>query len=294
MELPRGCVGRTRPHRVVCNGRRWLLLVGAASFAVAPPAAADWFDDFDSGLSNPWIFAATDDGGSEPATGVSTFAVVEAGADDHLLMAHSTRALQDGGGGAADAFAYVDESFTNLAISADINAAPAQGQQSVLGVLARGNAATGATYLAAVDFAASRFAIARSDDFVDFQTPLVVDDSLSIDRNSTYHIQFFLIGTSLTARLLDATTRTLLSTISVTDNQLASGRAGIIVETAYQAGVPVAPIVGTFDDVEAVPEPGLLSALAGGSLALGLLGRSGRSRGIAVAIRAQDEADYAS
>ena len=39
------------------------------------------------------------------------------------------------------------------------------------------------------------------------------------------------------------------------------------------------PIVGTFDDVEAIPEPGLLSSLAGGSLALGLLGRSGRSRG---------------
>jgi len=41
------------------------------------------------------------------------------------------------------------------------------------------------TYLATVDFSASRFAIARSDDFIDLQTPLVVDDSLSIDRNST-------------------------------------------------------------------------------------------------------------
>lgn len=254
-------------------------IVGAAGSALlalaAPPAAADWIERFDGGLANDWLFAATDDEGASPSTGVSTFAVVEAGADDHLLIAHSTTALLGGGGGASDAFGWVDESFTSLAISADVNAAPAQGQQSVLAVLGRGDPATGSSYLAAVDFAASRFAIARSDDFLDLQTPLVVDDSLAIDPGRTYRIQLFLIGSRLTARLLDATTRELLSTISVTDALYASGRAGILVETRYVGGVPAGPIVGTFDDVEAVPEPSGPAplALAAAALALVAAGR---------------------
>ncbi|MFO0688498.1 MAG: hypothetical protein U0900_07310 [Myxococcota bacterium] len=281
--LPR----RSPPHHpgTRASGRRLAgarVIAGAAGSALlalaAPPATADWLERFDGGLSNDWIFAATDDGGAPPSTGVSTFAVVEAGPDDYLLIAHSTTALPDGGGGASDAFGYVDESFTNLAISADVNAGPALGQQSVLAVLGRGNPATGSSYLAAVDFAASRFAIARSDDFLDFQTPLVVDDSLSIDRGRTYRIQFFLVGTTLTARLLDASTRALLSTIHVTDSSYASGGAGILVETRYQAGVPVGPIVGTFDDVEAVPEPAGATALAMATALLGALAAGRRRR----------------
>jgi hypothetical protein len=268
---------RLRPLRLAI-GLLAPLLPALLAALLAAPARADWSDDFDGGFSNLWSFVAFDDAGEPPATGFPTWAVVDAGADDHLLMAHSTTALQDGGGGAADAVAWVDEIFTNVAISADVNAAPAHGQQSVLGVLARGDAALGTGYLAAVDFSASRFIIARSDDLVDYQTPIAIDDALLLDPNATYHIQFFLIGSSLTARLLDGTSHALLSTLSVNDARFASGRCGLLVETAYQAGAPIAPIVGTFDEVEALPEPSPGSAIAATCLALLALGRRRRER----------------
>ncbi len=211
-----------------------------AALASALPARADWSDEFDGGFSAPWIFAATDDVGDPPSTGVTTAAVVEAGA--------------------ADVFGYVDAPFGDLAITADSNASPAAGQQSLLGVLARGDPAVGSAYLAGLDFESGQFAIARSDDFIDFQTPLVASP-VPILRSTTYHIQFFLIGSRLTARLLDATTRTLLSTITVLDTSFASGAAGLIVETAYDAGLdPVGPVVGTFDSARVVPEPGASAA----------------------------------
>lgn len=254
---------------------------GLLGILVSSPVHADWADDFDGGFTVPWIFAATDDAGAPPGTGVSTFAVLEGGADDALLIAHSTKALRDGGGGAADGFGYIDEGFTDLAISADVNAVPAQGQQAVLGVLGRGDPDVGSAYLAAVDFSGSRFSIARSDDFIDFQDPLVVDDTVTLDPGRAYHIQFFLIGSTLTARLLDASTRQLLSTISVSDSSYAAGFAGLLVETAYDASLfPVAPIVGSFDNVEAVPEPETAVLWATGVLALaGLAGGSLRRSG---------------
>lgn len=260
--------------------RRSGLALGLVLLASGLPAEADWSDEFDAGLSAAWVFAATDDAGDPPSTGVTTAAIVEAGADDHLLLAHSTTAIRDGGGGATDVFGYVPEVFSDMAISADVNASPAAGQQSWLGVIARGDPNVGSAYLAAVDFADSRFAIARSDDFIDFQNPLALDDTVSIDPGTTYHIQFFLVGSTLTARLLDATTRTLLSTITVVDGSYAAGAAGLIVETDYDGLLnPVAPVVGTFDSVAAVPEPGGAIALAIGSLGVfRLAGRARRER----------------
>ena len=167
---------------------------------------------------------------------------------------------------------------------ADVNAVPAQGQQAVLGGLGHGDPNVGSAYLAAVDFSRSRFVIVRSGDLIDFQTPLVVDAAVSIDPFRTDHIQFFLIGSTLTARLLDASTRQLLSTISVSDSTFAAGAAGVLVETAYDASLfPVAPIVGSFDDVEAVPEPETAAFWASGVLALvGLVrGSVRRASGVA-------------
>lgn len=260
------------------------LLVCAGVLASTPSARADWADEFDGGFSAPWIAVALDDEGDPPSSGTTTFSVIDAGADDYLLMAHSTKALPDGGGGAASIFAFVDEAFGDVAVSADVNAGPAWGQQSVLGVIARGDPEVGSAYLATVDFADARFAIARSDDFIDAQAPLVVDASVAIDPDRTYRIEFFLVGSALTARLLDASTHALLSTISAVDATHASGSVGLIVQTAYDMDLaPVAPVVGTFDSVEVVPEPGGALAIAPAVLGLLALGRptERRRRGLA-------------
>jgi hypothetical protein len=237
-----------------------LLVVGMVA-----SARADWSDEFDGGFAATWLFGETDDDGQTPATGVATFAIVEAGTDDYLLIAHSTAAIRGGGGGASDAFAWVDQSFADGVVVADVNAGPAFAPQSLLGILARGNPAVGSGYIAAVDFAHARFAILRNDEFGDGPTILALDAAIPIDPAKTYRIQFSLIGSTLTARLLDAGTRQLLTTLSTTDASHVAGRTGLLVETAYDADSnPIGPITGTFDSVHAVPEPGVAASLACG------------------------------
>ena len=237
-------------------------------------AQADWAEDFDAGFAASWIFAALDDIGDPPATGVSAFEIVEAGADDYLRISHSTTAFRDGGGGATDGFGYVDESFGDTAIVGEINAQPLDGQQSVLGLIGRGNASTGTAYVAGVDFANSFFAIGRSDDFFDFLLPLATDFSVMIDPSKAYRVQFFLLGPNLVARLIDASTGEVLSTITASDGLYSSGVAGVLVETEYDLNdFPVAPIVGTFDDIIALPEPSFGALMAIGGMGLALLDR---------------------
>ncbi len=248
------------------------------ALGITQDAHADWADDFDAGFAESWVFVAVDDVGDLPSTGVSTFEIVEAGVDDYLIISHSTTAFRDGGGGAADGFGFVEEVFTDVAVSADVNAEPSEGQQNLMGVLARGNPFTGEAYFAGVDFANSLFGIGRSDDLVDFLLPLAVDDTLVIDPNETYRVQLYAAGSSLTARLIATSTGETLSLLTATDSQYTSGFSGILVETAYDSqDFPVAPIVGTFDDVSAVPEPsGSVSILCGAAVLLML--RRGRAR----------------
>jgi hypothetical protein len=261
-------------ERLVCAVTVTLLSALMLVVGAVVPAAADWSEDFDSGFSETWTFLSVDDVGDPPATGVSEFQIIEAGADDYLRISHSTTGFADGGGGATDGIGLVSEVFTDVLVSAELNAAPADGQQSLLAVIARGDPLTGTAYFAGVDFASSVFGIARSDDFEFFLVPLAIDGGLTIDSNSSYQVEFELTGSSLTARLFDGSGTTLLSTISALDSFYTSGVSGVLVETAYDPfDNPVAPIVGTFDDVQAVPEPtGSVMLMAGGGF-LSLLAR---------------------
>jgi hypothetical protein len=243
--------------------------IALALVVFAVSAHADWADDFDAGFAETWIFDAVDDIGNPPTTGSSTFLIVEDGADDYLRISHNTTANKDGGGGATDGFGLVNELFGVTGISADINAKPSIGQQNLLGVIARGDPLTGTAYVAAVDFANSFFAIGRSDDFFDFLVPLAIDSSVVIDSNQTYRVHFFLLGSSLTAVLTEASTGDVISKILAVDGFYASGHAGILVETEYDFNdFPVGPIIGSFDDVEAVPEPSMMSLIGWGVGAL--------------------------
>jgi len=265
--------GATGPVRYVLVG------LGLLGLGWAGPASADWAEDFDAGFSQSWTFATVDDIGDPPDTGVSAFDIIEAGANDYLRISHSTTAFRDGGGGATDGFGYVSESFADAAIEAVINAAPLDGQQSLLGVIGRGDVLAGSAYVAGVDFANSFFAIGRSDDFFDFLSPVAVDFTVSIDPSRAYRVQFFLLGSNLVARLIDQSTGELLSTITGIDFLYSSGVAGILVETEYDSNdFPVAPIVGTFDDVSAVPEPSFAFLIAFGVLGLASLSVANRSK----------------
>jgi hypothetical protein len=266
----------TKRRNLTTQVSRVLSIASAASIALvlAGSAHADWADDFDGGFSATWIFDFTDDIGNPPTTGTSTFAVIEDGPDDYLRISHTTTANKDGGGGAADGFGFVNESFTDTGIFADINAKPSIGQQNLLGVIARGNVTNGTAYAAVVDFANSLFGIARTDNFFDFFVPLVVDSSVAIDSNEAYRIQFVALGSNLTAALTEVSTGDLVSLVSTVDGFYPSGVAGVLVETEYDGfDNPVAPIIGSFDEVQAVPEPSMAMLIGCGVGALALLGR---------------------
>ena len=121
----------------------WIASLGLGALGFADIAKADWADDFDAGFAESWAFGAVDDVGAPPTTGVSTFEIIEAGSDDSLRISHSTTAFRDGGGGAADGFGFVNETFGEMAISAEINAAPLAGHQNLLGVIGRADPLAG-------------------------------------------------------------------------------------------------------------------------------------------------------
>lgn len=261
-----------RPLRVVTRALAATLALTLTA-ALAPDARADWYEDFDAGFAQAWSFLALDDVGDPPSTGVSEFAIIEAGADDYLRMSHTTTGFPDGGGGATDAIGIVSGVFTDVFVTAELNVAPADGQQSVLAVIARGNPVTGTAYIAGVDFTNSFFAIARSDDLGFFIVPIAIDSAVVIDPNESYRVAFGLVGSNMAAQLFDESGAN-VSTIGTVDGLYTSGVSGVLVETAYNGFNPIGPIVGTFDDVEAVPEPSGGVALTAGAALLTLLARA--------------------
>lgn len=261
-----------------------VLGVGLATLFLATPleAAADWLEGFDGGFANAWTFVAVDDIGNPPSTGVSSFDIIDAGADDYLRISHSTTAIADGGGGATDGFGYVSETFSTAVAMAEVNAQPVDGQQSLLGVFVRGDPVSGEAYVAAVNYTDSFFAIARNDNLRDFLNPLAGDFGIAVNPNTTHVVALWAQGSSIGAQLIDAATQQVVSTLFANDVSYTSGVSGVFVETAYDSfDNPIGPIVGTFDVVEALPEPGLSASLALGVGLLALLpvGRSRRRRG---------------
>jgi hypothetical protein len=78
----------------------------------------------------------------------------------------------------------------------------------------------------------------------------------------------------LTAQLTEVSSGDILSIIAAVDSFYASGVAGVLVETEYDFDdFPVAPIIGTFDNVQAVPEPSIVSLIGWGVGALLLFQR---------------------
>jgi len=248
----------------------WIMSIALTALVLSGPIRADWTEDFDAGFDQTWTFLAIDDDGEPPSTGVSEFEIIDAGVDDYLRMSHSTTAVAGGGGGASDLFGYVNETFTDSLLSADINSAPGDGPQNILGIFGRGNSVAGTAYIAGVDFANSFFAIVAADNFFDSLFILASDPTVVIDSNETYRVEFLLIDAYLFARLTETSSGDVVSTLMAQDNFYTSGFSGLFVETEYDGVDPVAPAIGSFDKVQAVPESSMVGMLfwGGGGLAL--------------------------
>jgi hypothetical protein len=76
------------------------------------------------------------------------------------------------------------------------------------------------------------------------------------------------------AGLTEVSSGDLVSMLATVDALYSSGVAGILVETEYDfLDFPVGPIIGSFDDVVAVPEPSMMTLIGCGVGGLVLLRR---------------------
>lgn len=228
-----------------------LAAIAAASLLVtAPVARADWVELFDAGLTAPWTFYVFDNEGDEPTSGTPAVTVVPSGGGAYLRMSHSTTANQNGGGGAAAAVGIVDQAFSNGTVRAVLNAAPNDGQRSLLAVYARVSAAQGKGYLLGVDYRSGHLVLQRAESFAGQAITLSSAEIPGFAPSKSYFVELTLSGSSLSGRVNVIGNATTLATVIATDDTIASGRTGIIVRTGYsESGKPLDAIVGTFDNI---------------------------------------------
>jgi hypothetical protein len=244
-----------------------LLAVSLVIVSSLGPAVvrADWSENFNGSLTQPWLFGNFSAGGSS-----STFTpkvdplYPDAIVNNQLRLADPNSAAV---GGAAAGFGVVLAPFSDLRMTGVMNPGGNAAISPTLTLLARGNLASGQFYAAEVDYASGKLIIFRNDnpatstDLVDAVIPgLTTDDSL--------YLTFRLLGSSLSAHVFDAPGGTLLQSVSTTDATYSAGLSGVLVN----ADDPTVPLLGVWDDVSAtsIPEPGTsLLALAALSAALG-------------------------
>lgn len=238
--------------------KRIALLIGL--IIVAPNVvSADWSDDFDSGLSQPFVFGNFTNLGAPSPT-------FQSGAINGALQFFDG-APTPGGVGARVGFGVVPtESFTDVRVSGVLNPNQLPALIDVIGepfpvfnfvnddlaLLARGNLQTGTSYLLAVSFspATPSLVITRSDGFSSNDT-ILGGSPLSAEQFSfsdSVFLEFELVGASLTGRMFDQQGGTLIAEVTATDATYSAGVSGIAVERDDFAN----PLLGEFDDLSSV------------------------------------------
>lgn len=222
-----------------------------ACAACGGAARADWVELFDQGLTQPWTFFVVENTGKPTTTGTPFAGVAPAvGGGAYLRMSHSTVANKGAGGGAAAAVGIVDQGFTNGAVRSTLNAAPGDGQRSLLSVFARASASTGRGYLLGVDYRSGNLVLQRSDSLAGQALTLASSEIPGFATNKRYFVEFTLNGSSLSGKVSALGSPTTLATVNAIDATYNTGRAGILLRTGYSdTGSPLDAIVGTFDDV---------------------------------------------
>lgn len=234
------------------------LVALTSAFAVATPAHADWVEVFDQGLTQPWTFFVVENTGKATTTGTPFAGVAPAaGGGAYLRLSHSTIASTAGGGGAAASVGIVDQGFTNGTVRSTLNAAPGDGQKSLLAVFARASANTGRGYLLGVDFRSGSLVLQRADSLAGQALTLASSEIPGFGTSKRYFVELTLNGSSLSGKVSALGNPTTLATVNAVDATISTGRAGVLLRTGYsQAGTPLDAIVGTFDDVSVTTTTG--------------------------------------
>jgi len=251
----------------------WLatIRISVLFLGVTSAVRADWIETFDSGFDQTWNFAAVDGLGNPSPGGMFS----ESTAGDLLTMTTTTSPL---GGGPAFHFGTVNETFTDVRISA---LASGVGTEDDVNVLLRGNPATLSAYAFGVDDAPvpgpapGLVSIARVDNLSYTVLDFVVMPNYA--ALSDFFLEFSAIGSDLTGTVYsDETRTTVLASLSVMDATYTSGVSGVSVSANNNGDTSLS---GTFDNVSvsAVPEPSSIVVLGlGFATAIGMRRRRRR------------------
>lgn len=201
-------------------------------------ASGDWSDNFDGGLQQPWQFVNFNDI-FEPS---ATFSASSVG--DRLVVTDPTIAFD---GGAATAFGFVPEPFSDVMVTGVLNPDNSQFMNDSLFLFARGDLATSTSYTAELQYSSQQLLIYRSDG-LGFGSNLAQEVIPNFQFSDSFYVEFEVVGPELTARAYDAPGGTLRQMVTATDSTYTEpGVSGFILdfEDAFL------PLLGVFDDITA-------------------------------------------
>ncbi len=255
-------------HKVIAS-------FGIALLALAVPAQADWFDNFNGGASLSWQWGT--DGGS--------FQPVEY---DNLYYVYGEETVVDPPGlpppvtTPAALFGYgsplsASSTFTDGRVFATLNPTGQYVTDELQGVFSRGTPISGVftAYTAALNMETGEFMLGISEDGV--MTTLF--DSIAVPgfSDSKEYRVFVTTGfDQIVASLLDGGTE--IANLSAVDTTLEQGLTGLFVSMADHA-TPSADIFGAFDNagaISGIPEPSTVILMGLGGI--GLAGLAWRRR----------------
>lgn len=225
--------------------RRSFSFRGALSVAVlcitvfALSVNADWADNFDGGLQQPWVFDSINalQTGSSP-----TFSATSV--NDHLLV---TDTVQGASNGAAVGFGIVPETFEDVFMTGVINPSNEEFISRTQTLIARASVTESTFYAAEIFYKPAgdvEMTIFRNDD------PATTMNLATMDIPGTftddYYLEFLVEGTDFTATAYDSVGGAELGTITASDASYASGFSGFL--TFNDDGFE---LLGVYDDITA-------------------------------------------
>ena len=163
---------------------------------------------------------------------------------------------QVGAGGAAAAFGFVGQSFSDVTVRGLMNPGGVNNLNDNIGLVARLDAGTASAYVLTMDFG-STGATASLDLNLSLGGALTElgTGSFAFTETNSYFLELTAFGNTITGNVYDGNTNALLASVTGTNNALASGFSGVV---AQRDAADTNPLLGTFgqmSSITAVPEP---------------------------------------